>query len=93
MNLYLIERQDRGGYDTFDMAVVAAKDEQEARYTSPNGWQIWLPETGWVRASTMKRDTYSTNDWTSPSNVTATLIGTAKKGTERGVICASFNAG
>jgi len=93
MKLFKIERQDQGGYDTFDMAVVAAENAEEARRISPNGWQVWVPDTGWVRKSTMKRDSYSSNDWTSPSHVTVTHIGNAKAGTESGVIVASFNAG
>jgi hypothetical protein len=93
MKLWKIERQDEGGYDTFDMAVVAAETEQDARYTSPNGYQVWLTEAGWVREKTMKADSYSSRDWTSPDRVSVTLIGEAVEGTERGVIVASFNAG
>jgi len=92
MKLFKIERQDSGGWDTFDMAIVAAKDETEARYTSPNGWQIWVPDIGWVREKTMQAER-AYGDWTSPESVTVTLIGTAKPGIERGVIVASFNAG
>jgi hypothetical protein len=93
MQIWKIERKDRGGYDTFDSAVVIAETEQEARFTSPNGYQVWLPESGWVRESTMNRDAFDDRTWTSPDNVTATEIGRAHPGSERRVIVASFNAG
>lgn len=92
MNLYKIERQSTGGYDTYDEAVVAALSEDEACRISPNGWQVWLDEKGWVRKSTMEPENYH-GDWTSPNDVTVTLIGKAKAGTEASVIVASFNAG
>lgn len=92
MKLFKIERQTGGGYDTFDMAVVAANTAKEAQRISPNGWQIWVPDAGWVRKSTMKPENYH-GDWTSPNDVEVTLIGTAKPGTESGVIVARFNAG
>lgn len=79
MNLYRIEQDTNHDYDTYDSAVVAAESEEAARNIHPGG--RW-PEAG-----------YSNLDWTDPVNVRVTFIGTAKEGTEAGVICASFNAG
>ena len=93
MYLWKIERQDQGGCDTYDSAVVAAEYELDARTTSPTGWEIWVEGTGWVRASNGLRDSVCGYSWTSPNFVTVTKIGTATEGTERGVIVASFNAG
>jgi len=77
MNLYLISQTENNGYDTYDTAVVAAKDEDEARNITPDGdWN--------TRYSTW---------CSSPSKVTVNLIGKATAGTEPGIILASFNAG
>ena len=79
MNLYLLEQNINNTWDTFDSCVVAAKSEEDAKTITPGG----CPRTGgwdetWV---------------TRPDDVKATLIGKARKGTERGLIIASFNAG
>lgn len=100
MKLWHIARTDRGGYDTYDSAVVAAPDEAQARSIHPDGVWKWLGDAGWRR---MERPTEKLpewarpsgvhGDWTHPANVTATLIGEALPGQQEGVICASFNAG
>ena len=65
------------GYDTYDSCVVAAETGEIAKTIHPNNAAHW--------------DKYS---WaSSPESVEAILIGIAIEGTERGVICASFNAG
>ena len=78
MKLWLISQTERRGYGTYDSAVVAAKTEDDARNINPSGdWK-----TAWCGA------------WaTSPANVSATYIGEAKEGTEKGIILDSFNAG
>ena len=81
MNLYLISQDENIGYDTYDLAVVAAENEDIARNVNPcNGKPInWKnPEDTWCPKS---------------ENVCVKYIGKAVKGTVRGVICASFNAG
>lgn len=80
MKLWLIQRTDRVGWDEYDSAVVAADDEVSARSINPDGsGRKW-------------GDRYSS--WCkSPELVDVTLLGTAKRGTEAGVILASFNAG
>ena len=80
MNLYLLNQSQNTGYDTFDSCVVAAKNEEDAKTILPGVGDEWEKywSTGWAK---------------SPEHVSAKLIGTAIKGTERGVICASFNAG
>lgn len=78
MPLYLISQTENDDYDTYDSAVVVAKDEETARNTLPS------KDTKW-------EDHYKS--WaSSPSNVTVKLIGTEVEGLV-GVICASFNAG
>lgn len=80
MNLYKISQTQNEGYDTYDSAVVAAKDEAMARKIHPDRS---VPLGEWL--------TYC---WCEePKHVKVELIGYAKPGTEPGVICASFNAG
>ena len=38
MNIYVISQDENDGYDTFDSAVVAAKNEDEARHIQPSDW-------------------------------------------------------
>lgn len=80
MNLYLLSQDINNDYDTFDSVVVAAKSEDEARNINPscNGWGKQMLYTGWCAR---------------PDQVEVKLIGKAVKGTEAGVILASFNAG
>jgi hypothetical protein len=84
MNLYLISRSDAYGYGEYDAAVVAAASEEEARYIHPLG--VILDKN----AAT--DDYYYDGFWISPKDVRVTYLGQAKKGTKRGVICASYAA-
>ena len=81
MNLYLISQSVNKGYDTYDSAVVCAKSAKEAQRTHPSGSPMY---------TATKPDIWA---WCSPEAVEVELIGKAKKGTKKGVICASFNAG
>ena len=83
MNLYLISQDENEDYDTYDSAVVAAKDEQSARLTNPG----WMPE-GEVWDGTV--DGYS--EWTNAGNVSVKLIGVSNSDVA-GIICSSYNAG
>jgi len=76
MKLYLIEASC-SWYDSYNSAIVAAKDEEDAKTIHPDGSAGWSTQT-WVDK---------------PEQVTATLVGTPIRGTKRGVILASFNAG
>jgi len=77
MNIYLIAQTENDRYDTFDSAIVAAETEQDAKEITPDGGP-WRAWAAWC---------------SSPELVTVELIGTAKEGTEAGVIMASYNAG
>lgn len=82
MKLFLISQNQNNTYDTYDSAVVAADDEETARYMNPeNGKQIdeWI--CGYM-------------EWCDrPEHVTVRYLGEAADDVEQGVICASFNAG
>jgi len=85
MNLYKISQTEQTGYDTFDSAVVIARDEDDARNISPSMTEEWDRST-WC---------------SSPKKVTVELLGKAspelianwEDKLQDPVICASFNAG
>lgn len=81
MKLFVISQSENRGYDHYDSAVVAAPDEETARYMSPfNGSKI-MEWNQWC------------NNWCySPDEVKVTYIGEAAEGIRQGVVCASFNA-
>jgi hypothetical protein len=68
-------------YDVYSAAVVAAKNENEARKIHPDG------ET--IVTSTKQ----STSTWVPLKDVRIAYLGEAKKGTKAGVIVASYYAG
>lgn len=87
MNLYLLEQIVNTGYDTYDSTIVAANTEEEAKEIHP---------------SVYKKDIICSDDlsiynwaydWCKPKDVLVTYIGTAKPGTNKGVILSSYNAG
>jgi hypothetical protein len=80
MKLYKISQTLNRGYDTYDSAIVCAKDEEEARNIHPEDRDWDYPP-------------YSSTWCNSPDQVTVELIGTAAPGTRQGVMLASFNAG
>ena len=80
MKLWLISQDKNNGYDTYDSAVVAADTDTEAKMMHPFNGEDIKPEP-W-------------SDWVGePEQVACEYIGEAKDGTQKGVICASFNAG
>jgi len=81
MKLWLISQDTNNRYDTFDSAVVAADTKAEAKMMHPQTGEDIKPEP-WLSA------------WVDdPEQVVCECIGEAKDGTQKGVICASFNAG
>ena len=78
MNLYLIWQKVNTGYDTWDSMVVAAPHEFAARKIRPDG-ELRVGDS----------DMY----WASTEYVHVKLIGRAVRGTKKGKILASFNAG
>jgi hypothetical protein len=96
MNLYLISQAENTDYDSYDSAVVAAVSEEEARNMSPDydSNKSWNPPGKGIFMDWAAAKASPFKDWaTSPANVEVRLLGVAAPGVERGVICASFNAG
>jgi len=83
MKLFLLSQDENGGYDTYDSCVVCAESEEDAKKIHPSGYRN--------DEVTEEEEKYGT--WTTLSNVDAEYIGEAKEGSERGVVCSSFNAG
>ena len=85
MNIYKLTQTENRGYDTFDSSIVVAKTETEAKNIHPGAKWTHPDDDPW-------KDEWS--DWaSSPSNVTAELIGKADNSyTKPQTILASFNA-
>ena len=82
MKLFLISQEENNDYDTYDSAVVAAETEEEAQKMDPDNGGVYNFNRAWafIWAFTLE-------------SVTVKYLGEATIGTEKGVICASFNAG
>jgi len=102
MKLYLISQEIVTGYDTYDSAVVSAKDENDAKNIHPSDFVTHVTDGRWMgtyapTAKTKAGQEYVNDrgdDWPRYSDidhVAVEYLGETKK--ERGVICASFNAG
>jgi len=104
MRLWLISQTENDDWDTYDMAVVAAETEEDARVMYPrNGEDIRklissrVPPFNPVETFGewySRLDKYHHGDWVlDPALITVRYLGRAGRGTQRGVICASFHAG
>lgn len=85
MNIYLLARPSRGGYDTYDGAVVVAESAMRARLTHPDSD---VPAFGGERVDDIWLDS-----WVRPDEVIVTLIGQARPDAIPGVVLSSFKAG
>jgi hypothetical protein len=83
MKLYLISQSQNDHCDTYDSAVVAAPNEDTARWMDPGGYDGDIFFTRWGKTG---------SGWAlKPEDVKVEYLGEAVEGTELGVICASFN--
>ena len=82
MKLWIISQSVNNGYDTYDSAIVAAENKEEARNILPGGG-TW---------SDIYRRNYFSGWANKPSEVTVEYLGTTDRKIS-GVILASFNAG
>ena len=83
LNLYRISKSYKCD-DKYDSAVVAAMNANDARIIHPSGFD-WTD--GDINAWEW------TQKWTMPEKVSVEYLGAADESLERGVICASYNAG
>ena len=97
MKLYKISQKVNSGYDTYDSAVVCAKNEDEARKIHPNG-NYDYPE-GEKNPYNKHPEAFEKSDkdygtWARKKYVKVVYIGKATDTQKKwGVIVASFNAG
>lgn len=96
MNIYKIWVSSWLGYDTYDSAIVVAKDKETARHIHP-GSTPENPVKGYnTKTRCFDKPWYESDciwEWTKPENVNVTLVGTTDLFSEGTVLCASFNAG
>lgn len=81
MKLFLLSQTVNKDYDTYDSCVVACKTVDEALTMHPNG------------SENKETDDQTFSSWALPKDVKVKYVGEATRGTKKGVICASFNAG
>lgn len=94
MKLFKIWQTVNEDYDTYDSAVVASENEDEARRISPDVHHEWDESAGcWVYIYGDGSKVKAIGTWARKDDVKVKYIGEAKEGTEKGVILASFNAG
>lgn len=98
LKLYCIRWTDLPGYDdVFDSAVVAALNEGDASRMHPDEVHEWGTNAAgvecWMRIDGGGEAARYRPDWCPVDDVSVEFIGLAAPGQERGVICASYNAG
>ncbi len=99
MNLYLIKQDKVDGYDTYDSAVVSAKSVQDAVKIHPSHYVTHVTEGKWMGTyiggkNISKEYENEVDSWVVFADIdciNVEYLGMTEK--ERGVVCASFNAG
>jgi len=84
VKLYKISQTANLGYDVYDSAIVAAPSKTAAKLIHPSNY---VDDDKWYI------NNHRNDNWTTVDNVKVEYIGLAAKGTKKGVILASYNAG
>ena len=87
MNLYLVERLDAGGYDSYSEFVICCANDDFARNTHPDEGYEWYKSERYMPRY---------NSWVQVDAIDTlkvTLLGQASPDLEPGVIISSFHAG
>jgi hypothetical protein len=85
LNIYHVEQDLYNGYDTYSDFVIICETEEEARNTSPDGYEL---------KETKSENRYGC--WVSKEEVDkvkVTLIGRTTEDAIKGIVCNSFHAG
>lgn len=96
LKIFRLSQDVNGGYDTYNDCVVIAENKEEAKKMHPDGRYDYEEggknpyNTDETRFEKADRD-YGT--WAKKEFVNVEEIGEAKEDAEKGVVCASFNAG
>lgn len=103
MKIYLLTQNENSGYDTYDSCIVIAKNVYDARRIHPtrsidnifydeNKKSFWSNHFGSEELYLF--ESYDYGSWTNDiEKIEVEYIGEAKKGSKKGVVIASFNAG
>lgn len=90
MNIYKVSQDFNTDYDSYDSFVCYAEGEEEAREIFPTNGKSFIE----MISQDLDEKYYVDKLWTSDkSEIKVELLGTAKEGSEKDVILASFNAG
>lgn len=95
MNIYRISQNVNVDYDTYDSAIVVAKDEDEARKIHPDGLVYsYNPITHLYDLPWWKNEEYKNRTWCwKLEDVEVELVGITDLYDNGEILCASFNAG
>jgi len=101
MKIFHMSQDINIGYDTYSDCVVIAKNEEEARHIHPSEFVTHFKDGQWYGTYSNKEGgEYATENefytWVlfhQIDKIKIIEIGTAKAGSKKGVICASFHAG
>ena len=96
MKLFKISQNVNNGYDTYDEAIVCAKDKNEAQHSCVCGFHKFHHNKLWFQyadGTEREEERGCCRGWAKFEDVKVEYIGEAKKGLKKGVICASYNAG
>ena len=94
MKIFKISQKANNGYDTYDSAIVCAKNKKEAQHGCVCGHHKFHDNKLWFQYSDgTESEEECCSGWTSFKNVKVEYIGEAKKGLKKGLICSSYNAG
>jgi len=104
MRVYMMSQEENTGYGTYDSVVVIAENEQDARTIHPSEYVTHNHDGKWYgtySGRTAPEGEYETEnegygawvEFEDIGKIKVTEIGEADKDQERGIVCASFNAG
>ena len=94
MNIYRIWQEVNDNYDTYDSAIVIAKDETSARLISPDAYCYLTKDNKcWFTYVDGQVEECSPLSWVRFNDVKVELIGTALPNAKAGLVLTSFNAG
>ena len=95
MNIYLISQDVNSDCDTYDSAVVVAKNEEDAKNIHPSPYRKFKDGSTYFEYSdgSLDKEGQSSSCWCRESEVKVKLIGSTESEREGEVICSSFNAG
>lgn len=94
MKIYKISQDSNSGYDTYDSAVIIAKNAEDAKHACVCGFHKYHDGGLYFQYADGREEIEeSCSAWCIPENVEVRYLGEAEEGSEEGIVCSSFNAG